>query len=192
MLKLYISAGIFAAALGVMLLLLRPEWDRYSAIKAETVALNAVSAEFDTLGMQRDQLVEKINAITKEDMDRLLEAVPEGPRAAEFLLHVNDLAKLHNLDLPTLSLVNKLSTKSKTPATPEAPMLDSSGQLIMVSDLKVDAGIRGNYADFKSFLADLENYIRITNVIHVDLTPTADKDKKEFFEYKLNLQTYYQ
>lgn len=192
MIKLYISAGIFAAALGIMLLLLRPEWDRYSVIKGETTALNAVSSEFDTLGMQRDQLVEKINAISKDDMDRLLEAVPEGPKAAEFLLHINDLAMGHKLDFDSLTLSNKISTKSKTPTPAEAPALDALGQPIAVSDLKVEASIQGNYEDFKSFIADLENYIRITDATQIDLTPSSDKDKKDFFHYKLSIKTYYQ
>ena len=75
---------IAAIVLGVFYV--SPQWTQLSDTGRQVSDLAAVSQQYDDVIKNRDALLASINSISKENLDRLDDALPLGPNASEFLV----------------------------------------------------------------------------------------------------------
>ena len=176
----------------IAMLYIVPSWQHYLAIRANDAHLQEISAEIDTLTTKRDQLIDKINAISKDDFQRIGQMLPQGAQAPEFLLAIQQIAALHHITLKGLTLTQSISTEPKTPTSaPESGFVptDSGEAQKSSKDLSVNTQLTSSYETFKDFLRDIEVFARITDV--KTLAFTADSQTSNF-TFTLTLATHYQ
>lgn len=204
-----ITALIFllaAVALGFFYTL--PEWQRFQALGRDSADLAQVSSEFDKLIANRDSLLDQINSITKDNLDRLDSVFPQGPHTSELLVALEALTVENNMALGRVDLVSPdTSTPSAAPASrpasqprPAAPAAagatagqtqrQATGEVAGAQELPFSIQVAGTYLNFKKFLASVEKNLRLINVDGVSFGASGKGD--EALGITVKAKTYYQ
>lgn len=151
-----------------------------------------MSVELDELIQNRDSLIETINTISKQDLDRINASLPEGPRSSDFLVLLENLSSAHGLILKRLDLA---SFTQPAAASTQNPQPKPSGIIISAplgdktKDFPIHFSVNGSYKAFKEFLVDVEKNLRLIDIQEISFSSTGKGDNIEFV---IKAKTYYQ
>ena len=189
--RLLITVILFLGALAVGLLYLRPEWNRFSALRAEGQSLQNTAAELDDLLENRDKLILAINALSKEDLKRINQAFPVGPQASEFLVMLEGTASKNGVSLRGVDLAGQSEpTQPKSTGQPKPGGIPvSSRAYATIRELPFNLRILGSYESVTSFLEDLEESLRMVSVQEIVFTAPGSS---QAFDVTIKAKTYYQ
>ena len=182
---------------------LLPAWGSFNDLQQGNQDLQKFSEEFDELIQNRDNLIKTINTLSKDDLNSLDEALPQGAKAAEFLVALDNLAKKNNIsikrvDVPNIEVKGGNQTKTSGDSTsnkgiprPGVTTITQAPQKLgSVGELPLSLGVSGVYESFKQFLWELEKNLRVVNVSELSFNAPADSNKP--IDFSLKLTTYYQ
>lgn len=188
MLTKIISAFFLVAsgAIGIVFYV-QPLWQKFHEVRKETDYLQSVSAELDTLIANRDLLLKKINAISRDDLLRINAATPKGQHAGEFLTLMEALINQHGLALTDIKLTGTIGAAPKAGDAPRPSIARRVQNPAGLEELPASIEMAGSYAAFKAFLQDLETRARVTDVETLTFIPQDESSKMG-----LKIKTYYQ
>ena len=205
MTRLIITAIFLLSALGIGFFYGMPEWELYKTLSAEIAQLEAASKELDALVANRDNLLNLINGITKEDLDRVDQVLPQGARASDFLVAVEALTGAASMSLRRIDLVSPQKASVVVSGNPQASLPraaagDEDGAAILaaareglgdipgVRALPFTVEVSGSYENFKKFLGSLEKNLRLIDIEQVNFTASGESGAIDF---TLKAKTYY-
>ncbi|MBI2056081.1 MAG: type 4a pilus biogenesis protein PilO [Candidatus Sungbacteria bacterium] len=195
MTRSFITIILLVAASLLSIFYIRSQWTQFSLLRTEVEKLNTISAELDEIIAKRDSLLSAVNTISKSDLDRLDQALPMGPRAADFLVTLEQVVLHHNLSIKRIdvsSLSNTVSPVGAQSASgspmPGAIALAPKPQA-KIAEFPITLTVTGSYESFKNFLRETESLLRITTMS--DITFTAG-EKSNTFDFTVRGKTYYQ
>lgn len=210
--KIVTALIFFLAAIVLGFFYTLPSWQRFGALGGEVTALAAASEEFDQLIANRDNLINLINGITKDNLERLDAIFPQGAHASDFLVAVEALTTESTMALRRIDLVSPSSggqgtEKSGAPAGQPRPtttvgMAGAAGsgattngakrseKVPGAQELPFSVQVAGTYENFKKFLVNTERDLRLIDVDEISFSASGKKD--ESIEFTLKAKTYYQ
>ena len=125
----------------------------------------------------QNDLLKKYNNLSKQ-RDRMAKLLPEHIDTVRLIIDINTLAGDYGMALKNISLEEKTDTKnSKNSIGPNDKRYDS---------LDLSFSVTGSYDDFLNYLSNLEESLRIVDIISVSFTAGVDSA----YEYKVKLRTY--
>lgn len=172
-----------------------PEWQKFQGLKQETKDLQAINQELDVLTQNRDTLIEAINRISKDDLDRIDQSMPQGQQAASLLVYFESLAGKNGLALKSIDLSEKVQSAaaagsgSSQPKPGGAVVPAPQTSLSSIKDFPLTMHLIGTYDSFKGFLRALEKSSRI---IDVKTVVFASSGVGGVFNFTVQAKTYYQ
>ncbi|TSC78681.1 MAG: hypothetical protein G01um101433_142 [Parcubacteria group bacterium Gr01-1014_33] len=194
MTKLFITIALFIATGVAGFLYLKPQWQTFRTAQAENNYLTRVSGEFDELIKNRDALLREVNSISKEDIDRIDAALPQGQHAGEFLVTLENMTKETSITLKQLNLSGISEKEQKTLAVKNQPIptgaLKSSAPEKAISELPSTLSVSGSYETFKRFLDAAERNIRLIDIGTASFTSPGESYKP--MDINMGIKTYYQ
>ena len=185
-----------AALLGVFYL--RPEWQRFQTLRREIAELEEIGVEFAALIANRDALLARINAISKENLGRADRMLPQGPRTADFLVSIEALTMQSGMALRRIDVVSPQEEKTDASARPGGA---TSGQprpaagataprtVQETKALPFSIQIAGSYEVLKKFLTGLERNLRLIDVENISFSAG---EKGDIADVSIKAKTYYQ
>jgi Tfp pilus assembly protein PilO len=189
--RLVITIILLFGAVVVGSFYLLPEWRNFREFRGEAQELREISAELDLLTENRDELLSRINSISKDDLRRIDQALPTGPQSAEFLVLLEKLASKNNLALRRVDLVSAaalgatVSGGQPRPGGSPTKSIKNGG----IAEFPVGISLGGSYEAFKGFLSDLEQNLRTIDVTDISFT---SPEKINTFDFGIKAKTYYQ
>lgn len=126
----------------------------------------------------RDELLLEYNSFAEEDLDRLNKLLPDNVDNVRLVLELDSIAAQYDMSLQTVSIQEPNSNSSESDE--QRPNL--------LNSLVTEFTVAGPYADFLSFMNDIERSIRVVDVEGVGFSPTQELD---FNEYQVRLRTYW-
>ena len=127
---------------------------------------------------ERTGLLEKYNAIPLEDRERIEKLLPDHIDSVRLIIDVNNIASKYGMTLRNISLTDS--------ATEQAGSSRAIGpQAARAKEVGLKFNVTGSYDDFRSFLRDLEQSLRLVDVQSVLFT-TNEED----FDYSITISTY--
>jgi len=126
-------------------------------------------------------LLEKYNRIPLEHRERIEKLLPDHIDSVRLIIDINTLASQYGMTLKNITLLDAQTgtTRSPTPAIgPREERAKSAGLKFAVS---------GSYDDFRSFLRDLEQNLRLVDVGVLAFSAQTDSPQ---YEYGITLSTY--
>lgn len=187
--KVFITiALIFGSVVGGFFYM-KPAWQEFQTIRGETEALRQTSIELDQLLENHDKIVQTINSISKEDIRRIDQAFPTGPKSGDFLVLLETLSLKRNLNLKRVDLASLSELKdSKAQPRPGGLTLPTAAPGT-IKEFPITLSIGGSYDALKGFLADLEKNVRLIDIQSISFAAPGRPDQ---FEFTLRGKTYYQ
>lgn len=168
---------------------LNPEWQKFQSLRQENISLQYTSEEFDSLTERRDALIREINAISKEQRNLISRALPEGAKAADFMVDLETITKKRGLILKRIDLTGTVEVKSKTGQPQPGSTITNNPTPGTILEFPIILNVTGPYESFKEFLGDLEKNLRLIDMLETSfITPPQGRN----FDFNLRLKTYYQ
>lgn len=211
--KIVTAFVFFFAALALGFFYTLPAWQKFQSLGGDIGQLEQASAEFDRLIANRDNLLNLINGITKDNLDRLNQMFPQGAHASDFLVAIEALTSQNAIALRRIDLVSPSSggqgsgksaaSVSQPRPTATAGMAGGAGasagsaagakkqdKANAAQELPFSIQVAGSYDNFKRFLASTERDLRLIDVDEVSFSTSGKRD--EPIEFTLKAKTYYQ
>lgn len=213
-----ISSLLLLGAVLIGIFYLKPAWDQFQQIRAETDHVRQLSAEFDDLIQNRDALIAKLNLVSRDDLRKLEALIPQGPQSLEYLIALQQLGQESRVGLTfsKADIVNPPSSSgtsqklarpetSGTSATPTGasrppqmlnPSEQPAPQTNAIKDLPVGIEVTGSYETLKTFVGRLERFGRLTDISTLSFTVQSGSDNQTQSSnsptFSLSLITHYQ
>ena len=219
MLRYGISSLLLIGALLIGIFYLKPAWDDFQSIRAETNRVRDLSAELDGLIQNRDALIAKLNLISKDDLNKLRALIPAEPQSLDYLIALQQAAQESGIGLAfTKADINPPEssgsasgakpgtraaggTSSASPGQPQ--MLNPSTttaqpKATTIKDLPVGIDIAGSYDQLKQFVKRLEHFGRLTDIGSLSFSAPSSGNGGQAqssggaFTFSLGIITHYQ
>lgn len=129
----------------------------------------------------RTGLLEKYNKISPKDRERIEKLLPDHIDSVRLIIDVNNIASQYGMTLKNITLTDAAGEQGSTPA---ASAIGPQEERVKSVGLKFS--ITGSYANFRTFLKDLEQSLRIVDV----RTIAFNSGKDDQYSYSVTLSTY--
>lgn len=172
-----ISFLIFLVSLTLGFVFVWPEFNKTDALKSEKTTQENQRENLKDILANIDELSAKYES-AQDDIDKLKLAIPSEPQIPELLIQIEDLVKSNGLVLGNIGF------------TLEGPTAEEgSSQTNGIRIIKLNLNADGTYENLKNLLKDIENNIRLMDVI---MFTFGEPDKETgFSKFDISLNAYY-
>lgn len=172
-----ISFLIFLVSLTIGFVFVWPEFNKTDILRSEKTSQENQREYLKDIVANIDELSAKYES-AQDDIEKLALAIPSSPQVPELLIQIEDLVKGNGMILGNIGFTLEGSTTSEE-ASPQ------NG----VKTIKLNVSADGNYANFKNLLKDIEDNIRLMDVIMFSF---GEPDKETgFSKFSISLNAYY-
>lgn len=164
----------------------KPTYDSVQSIKDESAQYDAALAKASELQQLKQQLLSRYNSFSPSDLDRVQKLLPD---------HVDNVALI--LDLDNLAAKYQMPIANVDVSTPASTVAGDSGvATIGASSQKYDSvtirfSTNGSYTDFQSFMKDLQQALRVVDLVSLNLTSGGQGAGPGQYGYDVTLRTYW-
>ena len=200
----------FISALIVGVFYTWPQWTQLSAMSKTIDDLTAISQQYDDLIKNRDALLSSINSISKENLDRVDQALPLGSHASEFLVALESYTVANGMALKRVDLASPADEVKMPPVSvpkaagevtlpqnpvpsqpqPAAAVRAVSSPAKAIGELPFSIEVSGSYDALKKFLAGIEHNIRLIDISEIAFSAPAKAESP--LDVTMKAKTYYQ
>lgn len=182
--KNIISIIVSIISIGIFVLIVQPEYKEIKSMQAQERELEGVLSNARRLQSLRDSLLDKRNRISNADVGRLEKLIPESADNVKLILEFEQIAERYGLKIQAAS-----ATRESETATENTTRQNFDIQTKDYGIISLDFTINGGYNEFISFLKDIEQNLRITDIRSLTVTPPQGLDST--FGYQINIDTYW-
>lgn len=148
-----------------------PAWEKVQAARGKLAEVEKLVLMVNEISKERDELLRRYNSISQEDIDRLNTLVPSGITREDLYVFFENLAQENSLIIRNITIVDSKSDKDKE-----------------LKKLSFELEITGAYRAIRSFFDDLENNLKLMDLISIAVKSV---DKGDIFTLGLKGELYY-
>ncbi len=154
--KNIISIIVIIISLAAFVLVVKPQYTEIKDIEKKGQELEQVLVNAKKLQSLRDNLLAKRKELSKSDVARLEKLIPESADNVQLIIEFQNIANKYDLILETAS--------AQRDEEGEATNQNFDIETRDYGVITLDFSISGGYDEFISFLADVEDNLRITDL----------------------------
>ena len=172
-----------------------PQFNRYTAMRRDTAALERISAELDEAASARDLLAEKIRSVSKADLDRIELALPKTADREGFIRVIEFYGTQSGVQVKTLVLSDESAKETAgqqaiSQAVPRPGGVQDASDVRLQKKVSIRIEVTGTYQNVKRFIDSLERHIRVVDVQSLSFSEIASP--AQAVNFSITGMTYYQ
>lgn len=176
--QLILAVILTAAAIGMFFGWTQGMLDKISAVQKEKQSLEDVLSRFYDLRKTKNELIEKYNSITIQDLEKLREIIPESTNEGDLIVEFENLTSDHGLLLKQIDIKHIDEKRGISLIVGEKPF----------KELPISLTVDGSYTSIKEFLASIEKSLRIIDIESLSFN-AGDIDS---YEFSISAKAYFQ
>jgi Tfp pilus assembly protein PilO len=170
---------LFIIAAGALFfMVLDPAYDRIKILRVEEAKFNDALTRSRELQQVRDQLLSRYNTFARGDIERLEKFLPDHIDNVRLILDLDSIAARYGMRLRGVALESSETRAQRGQVGPSENGYES---------LALSFSVTGSYNEFRAFLADLEQSLRLVDLIRVEFTSNGSG----IYDYSVSLKTYW-
>jgi len=155
-----------------------PTYENVKTLRAEEAKFNDALDRSKELQQVRDQLLSRYNTFSQSDLSRLEKMLPDNVDNVRLVLDFDSLASRYGMRLRNIAL----ETNDTRAQRGQVGASDSKYQSVVLS-----FAVTGDYNAFRAFLEDLEQSLRLVDVIGVSFSSSP----QGVYDYSVSVKTYW-
>lgn len=177
---------VIGASIATFSTVIIPRYKALQAVRGEVSTYDGRLATAQKLKVSRDELIAKYNSITKADLDGVRSLLPDSVDNIRLIIQLDSLATKNGMS----SLRNVQYDEVK--AAVDSTQKDASVNQKPYGEFAISFETAGQYKNFLSFISDLEQNLRLVDIVGVDFS-AADQSQNagDSMRYKVSLKTYW-
>ncbi|MBV9159048.1 MAG: type 4a pilus biogenesis protein PilO [Candidatus Kaiserbacteria bacterium] len=190
MFKTIISLIGLVAAVGIFFGYTQPTYDKSGDAKAQIAQYDAALTKATELQQLKQTLLARYNTFDPNALDRLQKLLPDHVDNVRLILDLDNLAGRHGM-----ALQNVVISAPQTDDASQTAVGNISSAKQKYDSLTLKFTTAGSYDTFISFMTDLEQSLRVVDLVSLKLA-AADGDSKNpsaapNYTYDLTIRTYW-
>lgn len=176
----------------------KPLMSDITNIKKDITSYNEALDNAKALENERDKLTKKYNAIDPNNLLKLEKLLPENVDNIRLILEIEKIAQPYGMELKNISYDATLDSKKDSKEKGEEKVIEGDTKSSVYGEWTLGFSTEGTYANFLSFLKDLEKNLRIVDISNITFSSdiggsvTAGKSKpKDSYGYSFTIKTYW-
>lgn len=184
----------------VFFLVIEPWYNDVTQLRSDVAAYSTALDNSAYLQKTQSTLLDQYKNVKPEDKDRLENFLPNTVDNIEFILQVEQLANLYSMPIKNIKFDTPKDTDPSGTTAPNSGSILVAGQTTSLpyGTFTLEFETQGTYAQFNSFLKDLERNLRLVDVKSISFTvpppvkgtPAAGMDPN-VYNYTLKVDTYW-
>ncbi len=167
-----ISVGLYYTFIG-------PEYQKIEEIRAKSDEYENILASVADLTSKRDDLLLKYQAMPQADIDKLSKVLPNNVDTVRLALDFDTIASKYGISIKNIKTSD---TKEDNTAT----IIQATGPK-PYQTVNVSFGFISNYDNFRKFLHDIEQSLRIIDISSLSF----NAGENGLNDYKITVETYW-
>ena len=159
-----------------------PTYEDLKLLKVEQSEYQDVLDEVSQIQKTRKDLINKYNKFTREDLDRIKVLLPERANNIRLITDLDSLAAQQGISISNISISENNSSGSRG-------VVESSDKKYNTVDLSIS--FKATYTEFRSFLNELEQSLRIIDVMELTFSSSAGEDFSNEYQFDISLRSYW-
>ena len=147
-----------------------PQWQDFQHLRAQQTVLESIATNTGNVINVRNDLLNRYNAISPEDQNRLKALLPSESNEEQLLDLIEAITLRHGLLLKTISVREMKQVN---------PLIVSSSQKKLYAEVTFEISVTGTYQSFRTFLAALEQNARLIEIETLSFS-SGEADSLEF------------
>lgn len=179
-----------------MLFFVKPLYTDISLLRESVKSYDTALTHSTELQKTRDSLVSAYNAIPKDNKERIMRFLPNSVDNIQLILEIQQMAGEHNMVIKNIDFTPPENSESKV-GPDGRPLIQTSTDPNMMKPygtFTISFKTEAKYADFISFLKEMETNLRLVDVKSVNFAvPVGDRAdiSPDLYEYDIKLDTYW-
>jgi len=191
MTKLLIAILAFLVSGAVFVGYIRPTYDDIKKLDARVTEFDKALNKSRELQDLKQSLLSRYNTFGGADLDRLSHLLPDHVDNVRLVLDLDSLASRYGMAVQNVLISRDVDTQETSTVI---GALTTQG--IKYDSLTLQFTTRGTYGNLVAFLGDLENSLRVVDVVGLTLTPertaeNAEEGAEPIYRYDISLRTYW-
>ncbi len=182
--KNYTALLLILVSIGVFFFFVDPQYKEVKALRIRHAENEKMLDKAKELRAKRDELNQRYKNISEEERNKLTKAVPETVDNVQLIFDIDNIARKYGIVLKGISVSGGTEKDANKPASRQ--VVDKTGQ--RNGTITLGFSFSTSYDSFKSFLADLEESLRLVDV--TDFSISAN-DTNNIYDYSIKLNTYW-
>jgi Tfp pilus assembly protein PilO len=178
--KLFFPIFMIIIAGAIFFWYIDPTYADVKNLLAEESQYNDALTKAQELQSVRDQLLARYNTFAQGDLDRLQKLLPDHVDNIRLILDLDSMASKYGMRVHNVSIDNP--TGSVAAAPDELGAGSNNYESINFSFV-----VTGTYDTFRRYLSDLEQSLRLVDVVGITFTPTDTG----IYDFTIHLTTYW-
>ncbi len=184
--KLFLPIGLIIIAGAIFFWYIDPTYAHVRVLLAQESQYDEALGKARDLQSIRDQLLARYNTFSPADLERLQKLLPDHVDNVRLILDLDSMASKYGMR------VRNVSIDTGSGATANAGSAVSSVQQIGTSNqpyesVVISFSVSGPYDAFRQYLTDLEQSLRLSDVIGISFVP----NDTGIYDFTIHLKTYW-
>ena len=163
---------------GIFFGFIDPAYSRVQELRAEESQFDQALNRSRELQQVRDQLLSRFNVISQSNVNRLEKFLPDNVDNVRLILDMDSIAARYGMRTRNV----QLQVADDRPGLGQVGQDDREFQSIIVS-----FSVSGPYNEFLAFIEDLEQSLRLVDVVNISF----GADASGIYDYSVSVKTYW-
>ncbi|MFH1671239.1 MAG: type 4a pilus biogenesis protein PilO [Candidatus Portnoybacteria bacterium] len=181
--KIVVSLSSLVIGLVLIFLFIDPLWSSVAALKERMESKSEEIVRIESLISKKQELEKKYQEVS-EEAEKAFLALPKEEDLPYLISQFDTMALKNGLLLETVRFVKPEKSENKS----DQPQTIVPG----FSNLAAAVKLSGSYEAFKGYLRDIENGLRMMEVVSIGLNSQRGILNLDLFNFDLNVNVYYQ
>ncbi len=187
------------ASIGAVFFYVKPLYSETMSMHADLASYNKALDNSKNLQKTRDNLISDYKAITLKDKDRINRFLPNTVNNIQLILEIQQIASKHGLSIQNINFKPPVSDSAPLKVD-EKPVKTAKSakpkEVILFGTFDLDFKTRADYDTFLSFVSDLEQNLRLIDIVSVEFAvPEPTKVlvgvDPNIYDFSLKIKTYW-
>ena len=187
--KLTFSVLLGISTAAMLMFFVLPQFQGIPVESEKKARLDDVLARFEEIRKKKDDIVANYSAVSESDVARLDRMLPTDPDIGHLLVNLDLLIRKDGLQMTGIQFQppGKGTTMNQPPV--DAAAEAQFQKIVRYEKLPLNLSLIGTYENFRQFLIDIENVIRLTDVRSI--TFSAGTVQGTNYTFSVQADTYY-
>ncbi len=163
-------------SVGLFYTFISPQYDKVTALQTEASEYSNVIESVNELKDTRDNLLAKFQTLPKSELDKLIRILPDHVDTVKLALDIDTIAAKYGISIKNIKVEEEERSEIVTGSFGGA-----------YETINVNFNFTTSYPNFRRFLADLEESLRLIDVRSVAFESTDGGA----YDYKIAFDTYW-
>lgn len=158
-----------------------PTYAHVKELLSQEAQYDGALTKAEELQSVRDQLLQRYNTFSPDDLDRLSKLLPDHVDNIRLILDLDSMASKYGMR------VHSVSVNTPNAGTANTPQGQIGAGTQGFESIDLTFVVTGTYDTFRQYLSDLEHSLRLVDVVGVSFTPNPTG----IYDFTVHITTYW-